>query len=176
MALAGHFYYLNWCWRSASTTNEKRGTVGAAPLPIGRGIEPTVGRQSQKPTFNLGSPIPAPTVPMDAPYGRSTALGGRQGARFRESVTEHSYNKRETVLQIQFGREESMKFYQLGLILTTLALSGCGAFSATTLRCGTDADASYVEVASAPQALSSNVRALAELCGFAYEREVGPTE
>lgn len=50
-----------------------------------------------------------------------------------------------------------------------LSLAGCGAFSATTLRCGTDGASSYVEVASAPQALSSNVRALSELCAFAYE-------
>ena len=50
-------------------------------------------------------------------------------------------------------------------------ISGCGALSATTLRCGTDGDTSYVEVVSAPQAISSNVRALSELCGFAYEGE-----
>jgi hypothetical protein len=48
-------------------------------------------------------------------------------------------------------------------------VSGCGALSATTLRCGVDGDSSYVEVASAPQSISSNTRALAELCGFAYE-------
>jgi uncharacterized protein YceK len=48
-------------------------------------------------------------------------------------------------------------------------LSGCGAMSATSLRCGTDGDTSYVEVVSAPQSLSQNTRALAELCAFAYE-------
>ena len=48
-------------------------------------------------------------------------------------------------------------------------LSACGAISATTLRCGTDGSTSYVEVASAPQSLSQNTRALAELCAFAYE-------
>jgi hypothetical protein len=63
-----------------------------------------------------------------------------------------------------------MKFWS-GLIWICLAvsLSGCGALSATTLRCGVDGDSSYVEVASAPQSISSNTRALAELCGFAYE-------
>ena len=50
-----------------------------------------------------------------------------------------------------------------------LNLFGCGAFSATTLRCGTDGQSSYVEVASAPQSIASNTRALATLCGFAYE-------
>lgn len=59
-----------------------------------------------------------------------------------------------------------------GLCLVVL-LSGCGAISATTLRCGTDGDASYVEVISAPQAIAANTRALSELCAFAYE---GDTE
>lgn len=53
--------------------------------------------------------------------------------------------------------------------ITTLMLSGCGAMSATTMRCGTDADSSYVEVVSAPQSIASNTRALSDLCGFAYE-------
>jgi uncharacterized protein YceK len=48
-------------------------------------------------------------------------------------------------------------------------LSGCGAISATTLRCGTDGESSYVEVVSAPQSISANTRALSELCAFAYE-------
>lgn len=56
-------------------------------------------------------------------------------------------------------------------VWVALLLSGCGALSATTLRCGTDGDSSYVEVASAPQAISANVRALSELCGFAYGEE-----
>lgn len=59
----------------------------------------------------------------------------------------------------------------LFVCLLALAVSGCGALSATTLRCGTDGDSSYVEVASAPQAITSNVRALSELCGFAYQTE-----
>lgn len=54
----------------------------------------------------------------------------------------------------------------IGLILS---LTGCGAISATSLRCGTDGDTSYVEVVSAPQSLSQNTRSLAELCSFAYE-------
>ena len=58
---------------------------------------------------------------------------------------------------------------KLILLLSVLSLSGCGAISATTLRCGTDGDSSYVEIVSAPQAISSNTRALADLCSFAYE-------
>lgn len=54
----------------------------------------------------------------------------------------------------------------IGLILS---LTGCGAISATSLRCGTDGATSYVEVVSAPQSLSQNTRALSELCAFAYE-------
>lgn len=56
----------------------------------------------------------------------------------------------------------------VALLLVT-SLSGCGAFSATSLRCGTDGDTSYVEIASAPQSIANNTRALSELCGFAYE-------
>ena len=55
------------------------------------------------------------------------------------------------------------------LLLFTTVLTGCGAFSATTLRCGTDGESSYVEIASAPQSIANNTRAYAELCGFAYE-------
>ena len=50
------------------------------------------------------------------------------------------------------------------LLLATLA--GC---SATSLRCGVDGEASFVEVYNVPQAFSQNTRAYAELCGFAYE-------
>lgn len=61
---------------------------------------------------------------------------------------------------------------KLTLTLLTLSiLSGCGAISATSLRCGTDGSTSYVEVVSAPQSLSQNTRALSELCAFAYEGE-----
>lgn len=66
-----------------------------------------------------------------------------------------------------------MKLLTLFLLLSLL--SGCGAISATTLRCGTDGNASYVEVASAPQSLSQNTRAYAELCGFAYEADSDET-
>lgn len=63
----------------------------------------------------------------------------------------------------------------LPVIAISMLIGGCGAFSATTLRCGTDADSSYVEVASAPQSLSQNTRALAELCAFAYQGENNET-
>ena len=62
-----------------------------------------------------------------------------------------------------------MKLTKLVIItIAALSVSACGAMSATSLRCGTDGDASYVEVISAPQSLSQNTRALAELCAFAY--------
>ena len=48
-------------------------------------------------------------------------------------------------------------------------LSGCGAISATSLRCGTDGESSYLELVSAPQNISSNTRAIGEMCAFAYE-------
>lgn len=57
------------------------------------------------------------------------------------------------------------------ILFFLLALSACGAMSATTMRCGMDGDSSYVEVVSAPQSISSNTRALADLCAFSFERD-----
>ena len=53
--------------------------------------------------------------------------------------------------------------------LMSLPLYGCGAISATSLRCGTDGDSSYLELTSAPQNVSANTRAIGEMCAFAYE-------
>lgn len=61
-----------------------------------------------------------------------------------------------------------------GIAILAFSASGCGAFSATTLRCGTSDDESYVEIASAPQSIANNTRALADLCGFAYSEEKEP--
>lgn len=58
-----------------------------------------------------------------------------------------------------------------GLVFILSALSGCGAISATSLRCGTDGDSSYLELTSAPQSVSANTRAIGEMCAFAYETE-----
>lgn len=56
---------------------------------------------------------------------------------------------------------------KLGLICLSLAIiSGC---SATSLRCGVDADSSFVELYNVPQNFSQNIRSYSELCGFAYE-------
>ena len=60
--------------------------------------------------------------------------------------------------------------YILG-ISVILCLSGCGAISATSLRCGTDGEESYVELVSATQNVGSNGRVIAEICSFAYEGE-----
>lgn len=58
---------------------------------------------------------------------------------------------------------------RLVFLVTLLSLGGCGAISATSLRCGTDGDASYLELISAPQSIGSNTRAIGEMCAFAYE-------
>lgn len=60
-----------------------------------------------------------------------------------------------------------MKF--LAIIILSVLVSGCGAISATSLRCGTDGDSSYLELTSAPQNVSANTRAIGEMCAFAYE-------
>ena len=57
------------------------------------------------------------------------------------------------------------------LTLAVLGLGGCGAISATSLRCGTDGDSSYLELSSAPQNVAANTRAIGEMCAFAYEGE-----
>ena len=54
----------------------------------------------------------------------------------------------------------------LVLIVLLALLSGC---SATSLRCGVDADSSFVELYNVPQNFSQNIRSYSELCGFAYE-------
>lgn len=56
------------------------------------------------------------------------------------------------------------------MICCCAALGGCGAISATALRCGTDGDSSYLELTSAPQNVTANTRAIGEMCGFAYEK------
>lgn len=60
------------------------------------------------------------------------------------------------------------------LVLAAVPLAGgCSAFSATSLRCGTQGeDSSYVELTSLPQDLSGQVRNYAALCGFVYDQEV----
>lgn len=57
------------------------------------------------------------------------------------------------------------------LLLACFSFVGCGAISATALRCGTDGESSYLELTSAPQNIASNTRAIGEMCAFAYEGE-----
>lgn len=52
------------------------------------------------------------------------------------------------------------------LLITITTLSGC---SATSLRCGTDGESSFVDLVNVPQDISSQSRYFAELCSFAYQ-------
>lgn len=61
------------------------------------------------------------------------------------------------------------------IIVLSLTLTGCGAFSATTLRCGTDGNSSYLELVSAPQQIGSMNRSIGEMCAFAYEGDSNET-
>lgn len=63
-----------------------------------------------------------------------------------------------------------LKLIPLGLSLALLA----GCFSATSLRCGTDGESSFVDLVNMPQDISSQSRYFAELCSFAYEPEQQP--
>lgn len=60
---------------------------------------------------------------------------------------------------------------KLLFLFLVLPLGGCGAISATSLRCGTDGESSYLELTSAPQSVASSTRAIGEMCAFAYEKE-----
>lgn len=56
--------------------------------------------------------------------------------------------------------------YLLALTAIPLALGGC---SATTLRCGTDGESSYVELVNVPQELNTSSRYYTALCAFSHE-------
>ena len=56
------------------------------------------------------------------------------------------------------------------VLCVSLLFAGC---SATSLRCGVDADSSFVELYNVPQNFSQNIRSYSELCGFAYEAPSG---
>ena len=64
----------------------------------------------------------------------------------------------------------SCYFRFLFVPLVTILLAGC---SATSLRCGVDADSSFVELYNVPQNFSQNIRSYSELCGFAYDTPTG---
>ena len=55
------------------------------------------------------------------------------------------------------------------LVLLTL-FAGC---TATSLRCGTDGESSFVDLINVPQDISSQSRYFAELCSFPYEADDG---
>lgn len=52
------------------------------------------------------------------------------------------------------------------LLVAILTLTGC---SATTLRCGTDGQSSYVELLNLPQDIAGTTRHYKDLCAFNYE-------
>lgn len=55
--------------------------------------------------------------------------------------------------------------------ITLLALlAPLAACSATSLRCGTDGDSSFVDLVNLPQDISSQSRYFAELCSFSYDQ------
>ena len=61
-----------------------------------------------------------------------------------------------------------MKYITIAIsILLAVSVSGC---SATSLRCGTDGDVSYVELINVPQDLTSQTRHFRDLCGFNYDK------
>lgn len=51
-------------------------------------------------------------------------------------------------------------------------MTGC---SATSLRCGVDGDATYLEIYSVPTDMGPFTRNVASMCGFAYDVAVADT-
>ena len=66
------------------------------------------------------------------------------------------------------GWSERINMKSIVLTLSLALLSGC---SATSLRCGTDGESSFVDLVNVPQDISSQSRYFADLCSFAYEGE-----
>lgn len=56
----------------------------------------------------------------------------------------------------------------LGLAVTLALLAGC---SASTLRCGSDGESSFVDLVNVPKDVASQSRYYAELCAFAFQEE-----
>lgn len=54
---------------------------------------------------------------------------------------------------------------RLFVCLSLAVLGGC---SATSLRCGTDGESSFVDLVNVPQDISSQSRYFAELCAFNF--------
>lgn len=63
-----------------------------------------------------------------------------------------------------------MIFRYLGIFAVAVFLSGCAAFSATSLRCGVDAGSSYVELINVPSNVT-DTKYYSELCGFQYDQD-----
>lgn len=61
------------------------------------------------------------------------------------------------------------KCFYVGVAVVSFGCLGC---SATSLRCSTDGDSSYVELINVPQELGGQSRHFKELCSFAYEEPV----
>ncbi len=61
-----------------------------------------------------------------------------------------------------------MKKIQLTLSVLSALVVSC---SATSLRCGTDGESSFVDLVNLPQDMSANSRNYAQLCSFAYEKD-----
>lgn len=58
---------------------------------------------------------------------------------------------------------------KLAIAWLLASLAGC---SATTLRCGIHEGGSYVELINVPQEVTRASREYANLCGFAYEKDM----
>lgn len=68
-------------------------------------------------------------------------------------------------------RCEVMMKFAITFAALAVVLSGC---SATSLRCSTDGDSSFVELVNIPQDIGGQSRYFKELCGFSFEDEREP--
>jgi hypothetical protein len=69
---------------------------------------------------------------------------------------------------LKSDRRERNMFSRFCLVFSLAMLAGC---SATTLRCGTDGESSYVELLNVPQDIAGRSQHFSDLCAFAYVGE-----
>ncbi len=66
------------------------------------------------------------------------------------------------------SRKIDLRSYKFaGFILLCLPMAGC---SATSIRCGSDGESSYVDLTNIPDNLPNQIKSYAQLCNFSQEK------
>ncbi len=110
--------------------------------------------------------------------GRAAKLSAHQRSvkgRTQSGPTPEKKNKKKKLaLLVSSLKGEGLREFEIKILkkLTLIFLCALVAScSATSLRCGTDGESSYVDLVNLPQDISANSRYYAALCSFAYEAQ-----